>query len=421
MTPLQVAGVGTGSDGVGPAAPVDAAIAELFAPTAGYRDAVSATTEAWADIAEEWESRRRLPSELFVDLGRAGLFRRRWEPGEGPGLPYALVLVEELSRLSGGAALAVMTHLEVFLGALTRLARTPGHLALIDQALAGTAVGCFALTEREGGSDITALSTTAEPVAGGWHLTGTKRFVSNASTSTHALVVARLHDRLPEHGLSLFLVPIGSGVRIVSVHDKVGVRACDMTDLALDVTVDGDALLGAPGAAMLYVNRLLELERLSIAWQLLVSCRWAMGLAAAFARHRPIGVDRLIDKQAVRHRLAEAQISLWTVEAMFVNVATAVARGGTARRHTAGLKLATTQVASRILDDCLQLLGGRGCLTSFPVEGWWRDARVARLGGGTDDVMREIVGTTFARPHPGFDGWLERLEAGPDESAEAAH
>jgi len=388
-------------------------VAPLFADVADYRRRVHETVSSWGSAPDRWEREQRLPSALFAQLGTEGLFRERWASGVGPGLPHGLALVDELGRVSSGAALGVMTHGEVFVGALVRLARTASQLELLERALAGDAIGCFAVTEHHGGSDLAALRTTATPTGHGWRIRGGKRFVSNASTATHALVAARSTEARPDRDLCLFVVPLDGGVVTEAVHEKVGVKACQMADLRFDTAVGTDALLGVQGAALLYLNRLLELERVSIAWQLLVASRSALGLAAAFARRRVVGAAPLIDKQAVRHRLADAQAALWPLEAMFAHVAGMIIGGGSAARETAALKLACAQAAGRILDDCLQIFGGRGCITSFPLERWWRDVRVARIGGGADEVMREMVGAAFSRPDRVYDPWLASLE--PDD------
>jgi alkylation response protein AidB-like acyl-CoA dehydrogenase len=385
-------------------------VAALFADAESYRGRVRETVSGWGDAPERWERERSLPSELFTQLGTEGLFRERWSSGVGPGLTRGLVLVEEVARVSSGAALGVMTHVEVFLGALVRLSRTVAQLELLEQGLSGEVVGCFAVTEDHGGSDIAAVRTTATPAGDGWRLQGAKRFVSNAGTATHALVLGRSVDLRPGRDLSLFAVPLDARVTTTAVHDKVGLNACAMADISFDVMLGPEALLGVPGAALLYLNRLLELERVSIAWQLLVASRSALGLAAAFARQRMVGAGPLIDKQAVRHRLADAQAALWPLEAMFAHVTAILVAGGSAPRESAGLKLASALGAGRILDDCLQVFGGRGALASYPLERWWRDARVARIGGGTDDVMREIVGSSFTRPDAGYDRWLASFE-----------
>jgi alkylation response protein AidB-like acyl-CoA dehydrogenase len=384
---------------------------QLAAPDDGglFRDRVRAALGAFtAQDMAEWERDGHIPRDAIGELARRGLFRERWADGAMAGLPHLITMSQEACCRSSGLAMALMGHSEIFIGALRWLADSPAQLALLDSALDGTAVGCFAATEPQGGSSLAAIQTAAIPAGDGWHLQGCKRYVSNVGGATHGLVLARPEQARGAGDLALFVVPLDApGVTVDGYFDAVGIRSCDVGQLTLDADLPGDALLGQPGLGLLYASHLLQFERISICAQLLTSAERAIRLAAAFGRWRAIGESRLIDRQVIRHRLAGCQAELWTLESRFRElIALARERLGMPAREIAALKLVVGEACVRIVDSCMQVLGARGCGTSFPLEHMWRDCRLARVGGGTDEVLAELVAAGLDRDDPPFDEML---------------
>ncbi len=377
-----------------------------------YRSRVrAAVADLGADRGRAWELAAHLPRSVITDLAAHGVFRERWAPGAIGGLPHLVAMAEELSEVNSGLALAAMGHSEVFIGGLQWLAADATQHALLHDALDGRAIGCFGATEPQGGSDLSAISSTASREPDGWRLVGRKRYVSNLGGATHLLALNRVAGNGPRD-LALFLVPLDApGVRIEGFFSTAGLRSCDVGEVSYDVRLGPDALLGAPGMGLAYANRLLQFERLSICAQLLTAGRMAVGLAAAHARRRVIGDGPLMAKQAVRHRLAHAHARLGVARsALRDTVARAVAGQGFAH-EVAGLKLVVCDTVEQVTNDCLQVFGARGYTTNFPLEGWWRDVRLARIGGGADEVLTELVASRLVRPDSRFDGDLDRLMA----------
>jgi alkylation response protein AidB-like acyl-CoA dehydrogenase len=361
-------------------------------------------------VIDEWERDGHVHRTLFEALGAAGCFEERWEQGRVDGLPYAVVLAEETSRISGGVALAVSLHSEIFLGALARLAANDFQRDLHTRALRGDAIGCLASTEPAGGSDLLGLRTSLTRTSDGWHLKGDKRYISNAGCADHALVVARDPTRPPARSVCLVVIPLDfPGVEVVGFFDKLGIKACDAAHLRFDAAVPQEMLLGSAGAGFFYVSSLLQHERITISAGLLAVARICLAIAVAFARQRTNGDGTLIERQALRHRFADAKTATWAGEAMLASVISAARAGRNVSHETAALKLYCANTAGHVIDECLQILGGRGYTTNFPIERYWRDSRLARIGGGTDEVMREVIGTAVDRPDQGFDALIARL------------
>lgn len=399
----------------GVASRTGSALSPLFGPDEDtYRDRVRSVVASFTpETRRGWVANGHLDRDALQPLGAGGLFHDRWADGATSGLGYAMVMAQEVGRVSSGLGLAAMTQSEVFIGALSRLVSTPWQRALLAEALAGSAVGCFAATEPGAGSDVFGIETVARRSASGWRIVGRKRYVSNAGAATHVLVVAG--DGGAADGLrriSLFAVPLDTpGVRVRGFFAKAGLHDCDTAELDFDCEVGEDSLLGGAGNAMVTLQQCLQLERLSVSCQVLTAARSSLGLAAAFARRRRVFGERLIDKQAVRHKLSDSLTRLWAAESLLLSSIAAARSLQTIGHRTAATKLFATNVAGEVIDGALQVLGGRGYTANYPVEGFWRDARVARIGGGSDEVLREVLGTTFERPDREFDHWLDELEA----------
>jgi alkylation response protein AidB-like acyl-CoA dehydrogenase len=378
---------------------------------AGYRELVRQAVDAFdAATKAGWHAARHVPPSALAALGAMGVFEGRWEPGAYGGIGRLTELVTELQRCDSGLALAAIGHSEVFIGALIRHGRTDGQTRLLREAVAGGAIGCFAATEPQGGASLAAIAAAAERTAHGWHLAGVKRYVSNVGSATHAVVLARA-DPGPSD-LSLFVVPLDApGVSIDGFFDTSGVQSCDVGQLSLDVGLPADALLGRRGLGLLYASHLLQFERLAISALLLGAAEQSLALATAYARSRQLAGARVMDKQVIRHRLAKAHAELWNLQSRLADIVAFSQRESAVPAHEiSALKLIAGQRVTEIIDMSMQVLGARGNTTSYPLERLWRDCRVARIGGGTDEVLADTVASFIDRPDPRSQALLEQAE-----------
>jgi acyl-ACP dehydrogenase len=371
-----------------------------------FRQRLRSTLGAYDEgTLASWEISGHVPREVITGLAQASVFRERWSPGAERGLPYLIALSEEASRRSSGLAVAVMGHSEMFIGSLAWLGQPTAQRALLADALAGQAVGCFSATEQQGGSSLADIRTSAAASPGGWRLRGSKRYVSNVGQATHVLVLARMDGT---RDLSLFILPLQHpGVRIDGFFGTLGTRACDVGQLTIDAELPAEALLGQPGLGLAYASHLLSFERISICAQLLSSAESALRLAASYARQRITGGSRVIDRQVIRHRLADGQAALWNLQSRLRELTRdAGQQQQMPAREIAALRLAAGTATGQIVDTCLQILGARGGSDAFPLERLWRDTRMARLGGGTDEVLADLVAAGIDRPDPEYDAVL---------------
>jgi alkylation response protein AidB-like acyl-CoA dehydrogenase len=322
-----------------------------------------------------------------------------------------VVLAEETAAVSSGLGLAVTLHSEAFIALVQWLGRH-AHEDLLHAALDGHAIGCFAVTEPTGGSDIESVSSTVERApSSGWHLTGRKRFISNAATATHAVVLARGSELQPGRDLCLVVVPMADpGVEVTGSYPTLGAQDCDTSEVLFDVDLADNAVLGTPGLGRIYVMKALEQERIAVSAQLVAATRASLRLAVAYMRRRTQFERRLIDHQALRHRVADATSRLWAAESFLAAVVQAAVDGRDVGHQSAALKLFCAKVAGEVVDEAMQFIGGRGYTSNYPFERVWRDVRLARIGAGTDEIMRELVANSADRPDRSADLLLDRLD-----------
>lgn len=377
--------------------------------TGDYVKRVRETLEPFHSQFPVWEKEGHLPARFFAAVGKAGLLRERWREGPAGGHPLARALVAELAPLNAGAALALSIHSEVFTHALARFGGET-HQDLLEGALAGRVIGCFAATEHVGGSDLPGLQASAVRSGDGWHLRAEKRYITNAGRATHVLVLAKTDAS--RRGPCLFCVPLDRpGVTVRGFFETLGVRSADTTALSIDTVLEPTDIVGRPGAGLLMTLTLLDFERLAAAAALVAGAESALKLAAAWARRRKQFGARLFDHQALRHRLADRWAEVYAARAALEDTCRRLGEPALPHAQIAASKLLAARAASSTTDDTLQILGARGYTTAFPAERMYRDVRLTRIGGGTDEMMREIISASLDTADPEAAALLDLYEA----------
>jgi alkylation response protein AidB-like acyl-CoA dehydrogenase len=362
---------------------------------------------AFEPRARAAEKEGRFPRGLLAELGEAGLFRERWNaaPAGDPGL--AVIIAEESGRL-GQAALSIglSLHCETVASILIRYGDTP----LLQEYLAGTLdgklVGCLGASEPAGGSDLNGVRTTARRVADGWQVRGEKKYLSLGLVCDFALLLCRLDEGAgPVPGrLALFAVP-RSGLTPRKRLSKAGTAALDTTWMTVDATVPGEALVGRPGGGLLAAAWGLTHERLSIAAQAAGGAARAIGLATAHLQRREQFGRPLMEQQALRLRLAElASRQLLLRYAVYAAAQGLPVAGACGTREVAALKVTAARFIEEVTSECMHMFGGAGYLDDeTPLARMWRDSRLARLGGGTDEMMWELVASGLVPDDVGYE------------------
>ena len=342
--------------------------------------------------APTWEADGGVPRSVFERLGDVGAWEARWpERGRGPGDLTAMeAIVRETALSSLGGAIAMGTHMEAYFRALARCEF--GEEAWED-ALAGRRSGALAVTERTGGSNPTNCETLAEPDGDGWVISGHKHYCSNMKAATDFVAFTRT-GRGPRElsNYTLFVVPADAPGVTITPHKMVSSQASSTCMIDIDgVRVGPERCVGRPGTGLMLLLELLRGERLGAGVGGLAIAELCYEMALGFANGRETGDGRLRNKQVIAHRLADLACDIAAGKALMRERLGQAQQGRINSAQAAQVKYVLQRLAWRAADTAVQILGGRGFTEETPLAQIWRDSRVGRIGGGTDEVQLEIV------------------------------
>ncbi len=365
----------------------------------------SVVRERVLPLYEDAEAGGVFPRAAFAALGEAGLLRERWAGGRDGDPLRAVILAEELSRAGcGGVAIGCTLAHETVVAAL-RAADPEAPVAdTLEQVLAGRLVGCFAASEPEGGSDLAGLRTTAERDGDGWRIRGEKKFVSLGPVADFALVLCRTGGAGGPGRLGLFLVP-AQGLHVVKLLRKLGVSSLSTAWMGIDARVGPGALIGRSGLGLAVASRVLSGERFAAAAHLVGMCGLAIDLTAAHLHRRTQFGRPLIEHQALRLRLADLSGRVAVLRrAVYGAAAGSPGLAPLDARETAAFKVTAARLAQEVVGECMHMFGGMGYLEDeTPLARMYRDVRMARLGGGSDEIMWELVAAGLEPDFAAYD------------------
>jgi acyl-CoA dehydrogenase len=343
-----------------------------------------------------WEKDGEVPRSLHLAAGKAGLLGVAFpeEVGGGGGTMLDSLAVAEEVILAGGSS-GVIAALFT-LGIAVPHIVAAGDPALIDRyvrpALAGEKIGSLAVTEPDGGSDVASLRTRAVRTDGGYLLNGSKTFITSGARADFVVTAVRTGGAGHE-GVSLLVVDTDSpGFRVTRRLDKMGWHCSDTAELAYtDVLVPFSNLVGAEGTGFAQIMRHFASERLSLAAQAVATARRCLDLTLTWTRQRETFGRPLASRQVVRHRLAEMARRVDVARTYVQSVATRVANGEPVVSEVAMAKNTAVEACDFVVDAAVQLHGGFGYMRDAEVERHYRDARIMGIGGGTTEIMNEII------------------------------
>jgi alkylation response protein AidB-like acyl-CoA dehydrogenase len=346
----------------------------------------------------EWEDAGHFPDDLFRRCGELGFlglhFPTRWG-GSGGDLAAGLVFVEELARCGAGAipmALSVQTHMAT--PALAEYGTDDQRERWLSPAIAGTKIGAIAITEPDAGSDVAAIRTRAVLDGDVWRVNGRKMFITNGARAHFLTLVAKTDPAGGHHGVSLFLVDTSRpGVRVSRRLEKLGMHSSDTAEIALDdVEVPANELIGlAPGRGFAQLMWQLQYERLAGAAACVGSASQTLDDTVAYAHERHTFGRPIAQHQVIAHKLADAATELTAARTLLYSTAWAVMQGDYPVAEISMCKKYCAQVQNRLVDACVQVWGGAGYLEETGIPRAFRDARLQRIGGGTDEIMNEVI------------------------------
>jgi acyl-CoA dehydrogenase len=366
---------------------------------AGVREFVDRALRPHAD---EWERAGDFPvRDVFAEAGRVGIFGAKYEEaygGTGPDLVADAVITEELTGCgSGGVAAALGAHKDLASFYVYRFGTEEQRRRWLTKAIAGEWIGALAVTEPGTGSDVAAISTRAVPDGEGWRLTGRKVFITNGSIADFTVVAAKTQPGAGPKGISLFLIgPEDTEGCVRSRIETVGWRTSHTGEIAMDgVPVARGNLVGEENRGFAHIMDNFQWERLVMALSAVAAAQRTLDLAIAYARERTAFGRPVARFQVWRHRFADLATEIEAARSLTYHALRKVVAGENAVREVSMAKWYASELDWRVADEALQVHGGYGYMSEFPVQRAWRDARLGPIGGGTTEIMKELIGRSY--------------------------
>ncbi|MFF9623315.1 acyl-CoA dehydrogenase family protein [Streptomyces griseosporeus] len=371
-------------------------------PTPEAADLIALTREIadkeLAPRVEEHENAETYPEGLFATLGRAGLLGLVYPEEYGGGAqPYEVYLqvLEELATRWAAVAVATSVH-TLACHPLYAFGTDAQKERWLPDMLAGEAIGGYSLSEPQAGSDAASLACKAEPVDGGYRVTGTKAWITHGGKADFYALFARTAPGT--RGVSCFLAPgAADGLTFGAPERKMGLHAVPTTAAYWDGAVLGaDRLLGAEGQGLQIAFSALDCGRLGIAACATGLAQAALNTAVAYANERTAFGRRIIDHQGLGFLLADMAAAVDSARATYLDAARRRDRGRPFSRQASVAKLVCTDTAMKVTTDAVQVLGGYGYTRDFPVERYMREAKIMQIFEGTNQIQRLVISRGLA-------------------------
>ena len=342
----------------------------------------------------QWEEEGRVPLSLWQAAGQVGLLCTTLpDPyGGGGDFGHAAVIIEELARVNA-TGVGFSLHSEVVAPYLNAYGNDWQKQRWLPAMAQGQTVGAIAMTEPDVGSDLKAIRTRAVRDGDHYVLTGQKTYISNGLNAGLVIVVAKTDPALCAKGLSLLVVEDGMpGFSRGRALQKIGLRGQDTAELFFDqVRVPVNHLLGEENQGFLYLMHQLAQERLVIAVRAAASIEAFLERTIAWTRERQVFGQAVFDYQNTRFKLAEAKAKSVMLRTFVDDCLARHLRGELDAERAAIAKLNASEMQNQLLDELLQMHGGAGFMADGGIGSAWVDARVARIYGGSNEIMKEIV------------------------------
>lgn len=354
-----------------------------------------------APHAQAWEKAGWIDDTLVAQMGELGLLGmvvpEQWGGSYIDYVAYALA-VEEISAGDGATGALMSIHNSVGCGPLLNYGSQAQKEEWLAELASGRAIGCFALTEPQAGSEAHNLRTRAELVDDHWVLNGSKQFCSNAKRAKLAIVFAVTDPGLGKKGLSAFLVPTDTpGFAVERSEHKMGIRASDTCAVSLsDCRIPEANLLGERGKGLAIALSNLEGGRIGIAAQALGIARAAFETALRYARERVQFGKPIAEHQSIANMLADMQTQLNAARLLILHAARLKSAGLPCLSEASQAKLFASEMAEKVCSQAVQIHGGYGYLEDYPVERYYRDARITQIYEGSSEIQRLLIARELA-------------------------
>jgi isovaleryl-CoA dehydrogenase len=360
--------------------------------TARFADEQIAPLAAKAD-AEDWFPRDELWMQMG-DLGLHGITVEEEFGGLGLGYLEHVIAVEEVSRASGAIGLSYGAHSNLCVNQIRRWGNAAQKAKYLPQLISGEHVGSLAMSEAGAGSDVVSMKLKAERVQGGYVLNGTKFWITNATHADTLVVYAKTSPEAGSRGITAFLIEKDMpGFSIGQKIDKVGMRGSPTAELVFtDCEVSEEQVMGPANGGVGVLMSGLDYERVVLAGLQLGIMQACLDTVIPYVRDRKQFGKPIGSFQLMQAKVADMYVALQSARSYVYNVAKACDAGQTTRFDAAGCILLASESAVKVAGEAIQALGGAGYTKDWPVERYWRDAKLLDIGAGTNEIRRMLIG-----------------------------
>jgi citronellyl-CoA dehydrogenase len=347
---------------------------------------------------DEWEENGEAPlHDLFKKMGDLGFLGIRYDPkygGQGLDYWYELILLEELGHIHGmGIPVAIAVQTNMATPAIDEFGSEYLKETYLKPAISGEMVTSIAVTEPGAGSDVSAIATTATKDGDAYIISGSKTYITNGTQADILTLLARTSDNPGYDAFSLFVVPTDlPGFKVSRKLDKLGLRCSDTAELFFDrVRVPAKNLIGKEGEGFIYQMKQFQHERFAALPGTYIAALDMIDMTVDHIRKRIVFGKPLIARQVLRHRLADWLTEIECLRQLTYHIVRMKMENLDVTREVSMGKLFASQVLRKVADGCLQMFGGLGYMNEMLISRYYRDARLISIGGGSDEVMREII------------------------------
>ncbi|MCY1035473.1 acyl-CoA dehydrogenase family protein [Corallococcus sp. BB11-1] len=348
-------------------------------------------------FAAEWEDREEFPREIFRRFGELGFLGLKYPEafgGTAAGELYEAVLLEELGRCgSGGVAAGLAAQFTISTGPLHLFGTEAQKQRWLAPATRGEKIGALGISEPDAGSDVAGLRTTARREGDHYVVNGSKTYITNGVRADFVVLAVKTDPTRGHKGLSMLVVERGTpGFSVGRKLQKVGWRASDTAELFFeDCRVPAENLLGVEGQGFSQIMGNFQWERLSLALGAVGAMDDMLETVLEHVKSRRAFGQTLGQFQVIRHKLADLYTARECARQLTYHALRLHVAGEYAVAQTSMAKKVATETCCRVADECLQLHGGAGYMMEYDIQRHWRDARLGPIGGGTSEVMNEII------------------------------
>jgi len=350
----------------------------------------------------EWDEASRFPSEILPQLAELGLFGIIFpEKYGGAGLGYIeyALAIEELSRVDGSVGVIVAAHNSLCTNHIYKFGTEEQREKYVVPLAQGEKLGCWSLTEPGAGSDASGIRAHATPADEGWAINGTKTFTTNGHYADVCVAMALTDPSNVRHGISAFIVERGTpGFRAGKKENKLGTRASDTSEMIFsDCRVPASSLLGTEGEAFANILQVLDGGRISIAAMALGMAQGAFDASVRYSKERKQFSQPISNFEAIQFKLADMATEISAARLLVYRAAwladQSIAAGGSIRftQESSMAKLYASEVGVRVANEAVQIFGGYGFTKDYPVEKFYRDAKLCTIGEGTSEIQRLVI------------------------------